>query len=138
MNLGEVFYRQMLRERNAEAIVDGDTRRTYAQWYEDICAVAGGLKHSGIKPGDHFVSILSNRFETATLYWACQMLGAIFTPFNWRANAEEVAYVLADADAVAVAFEARSREAVDFALSRMVDASIAAYNIDDDDFATLL
>ena len=51
MNLGEVFYRQMLRERNVEAIVDGDTRRTYAQWYEDICAVAGGLKQSGIKPG---------------------------------------------------------------------------------------
>ena len=138
MNLGEVFYRQMLRERNVEAIVDGDTRRTYAQWYEDICAVAGGLKHSGIKPGDHFVSILSNRFETATLYWACQMLGAIFTPFNWRANGEEVAYVLADADAVAVAFETRSKEAVDMALSLMVDANIAAYNIDDDDFATLL
>ena len=44
MNLGEVFYRQMLRERNVEAIVDGDTRRTYAEWYEDICAVAGGLQ----------------------------------------------------------------------------------------------
>ena len=94
MNLGKVFYRQILREGCAEAIVDGQIRRTYIDWYEEIRAVAGGLEHRGLKSGDHFVAVLSNRYQTATLYWACQMLGAIFTPFNWRANGEEIAYVL--------------------------------------------
>ena len=112
MNLGKVFYRQILREGGAEAIVDGEIRRTYRDWYEEICAVAGGLQHRGLKSGDHFVAVLSNRYQTATLYWACQMLGAIFTPFNWRANGEEIAYVLEDAEVVAVALEERSRDAM--------------------------
>jgi 2-furoate---CoA ligase len=138
MNLGKVFYRQMLREGNAEAIVDGDTRRTYADWYAEICAVAGGLQTRGLRPGDHFVAVLSNRYETATLYWACQMLGAVFTPFNWRANDEEVAYVLDDANAAAVAFEERSQLAVGAALGQVAGAGIVTYDIDKGDFATLL
>ena len=138
MNLGKVLYRHVLREGEAEAIVDGDTRRNYADWYGDICAVAGGLKLRGLKPGDHLVAVLSNRYETATLYWACQMVGAIFTPFNWRANDEEVAYVLQDAEAVAVAFEDRSREAVGGALGLAAQAEIVTYDIDADDFDALL
>ena len=137
MNLGKVLFRHVLREGAAEAIVDGETRRTYDDWYRDICAVAGGLKLRGLKSGDHFVAVLSNRYETATLYWACQMLGAIFTPFNWRANDEEVAYVLDDAEAVAVAFEERSRVAVGGALGHVAGAGIVTYDIDDGDFASL-
>ena len=106
MNLGTVFHRHMLREPGAVAIVDGETRRTFGDWYGEILAVAGGLQMRGVKAGDHFVTVLSNRYETATLYWACQMLGAIFTPFNWRANGEEVAYVLSDAEADAITQQA--------------------------------
>ncbi len=112
MNLGEVFYRHMLRDPGAVAIVDGETRRNFGDWYAEIRAVAGGLQARGLKPGDHFVAVLSNRYQTATLYWACQMLGLIFTPFNWRANGEEVAYVLEDADTIAVAFESATRKTV--------------------------
>ena len=64
------------------------TRRGCGDWYQAILAVAGGLRLRGLTSGDHFVAVLSNRYETATLYWACQMLGAIFTPFNWRANGD--------------------------------------------------
>ena len=138
MNLGTFFDRQVLREPRAEAIVDGDTRRNFEDWYRDIRAVAGGLKLRGLRPGDHFVAVLSNRYETATIYWACQMLGAVFTPFNWRANDEEIAYVLGDAEAVAVAFEERSRAAVGGALAHVAGAEIVTYDIDDGDFAALL
>lgn len=137
MNLGEILHRHVLRDPDVDAIVDGDTRRSYGDWYEDILQVAGGLQLKGLKPGDHFVAVLSNRYETATLYWACQMLGAIFTPFNWRANDEEVGYVLEDAEAVVVAFEDRSREAVIGALARLGDAAIVTLDIDGDDFAQL-
>ena len=66
------------------------------------------------------------------------MLGAIFTPFNWRANAEEVAYVLDDAEAVAVVFEKRSRDAVVGALGQIGGAGIVKLDIDDGDFSALL
>ena len=138
MNLGSVFYRHMLREPGAIAIVDGETRREFGDWYDDIRAVAGGLRLRGVKRGDHFVAVLSNRYETATLYWACQMLGAIFTPFNWRATGEEVAYVLNDAEAVAVAFETATRGSVGEAIGQNAGAAITTFDIDDGDFDALL
>jgi len=136
MNLGKIFYRHVLRQPDAIAIVDGDIRRTYSDWYEEIRAVAGGLRLRGLKSGDHFVVVLSNRYETATLYWACQMLGLIFTPFNWRANDEEVAYVLDNADAVGMVFEERSRPAAGRAIGQ-TSGGVVTFDIDDGDFDAL-
>jgi len=56
----------------------------------------------GLGRGDHCACIMPNRYEMATAYFACQILGAIFTPFNWRATVEEIAYVLEDAEAVLI------------------------------------
>ena len=138
MNLGVLFYRQMLREPDALAIVDGEIRRNFGDWYNDVRAVSGGLKLRGFKPGDHFVAVLSNRYETATLYWACQILGLIFTPFNWRASGEEIAYVLDDANAVGFAFEDRSREAAGVAVGLYSGPGVITFDIDDGDFDALL
>ena len=77
MDLGRSFLTSVLRQPGAEAVVDGSVRRTYAQWYEEIRAAAGGLKAMGLKQGDHFVVVMRNRYEMATLYWASHMLGQI-------------------------------------------------------------
>lgn len=138
MNLGEIFYRHVLRDPEATAVVDGDTRRTYAEWYGEVRRVAGGLAARGLKPGDHFVTVLSNRYETATLYWAAQMLGLIFTPFNWRANADEIAYVLDNADAVAVAYEDRCRAPAEGAIAAHGDGDLIVLDIDGGAFDALL
>jgi 2-furoate---CoA ligase len=112
MNLGEAFARSVARNPDRLAIVDGPRRLTWAEWDLEVRKLAGGLTAAGLRPGDHLVTLLSNRHETATLYWACQMLGLIFTPFNWRATAEEVAFVIEDSDAKALFFEDRSAAAV--------------------------
>ncbi len=136
MTLGELFYCCVRRDPGALALVDGGVRRNYADWYEEIRAVAGGLAAACLAPGDRLAVLLANRYETATLYWACQMLGLVFTPFNWRAGSEEAAYVLADAGAAGVVFEARSRAAVRGALSAV--SGPAAWDVDGGDFAHLL
>ena len=105
MDLGTAFAVSVLRRPHQEAIVDGDRRRSYAQWYREIKAVAGGLKEMGLEPGQHLVVIMRNRYEMATLYWACHLLGLIFTPVSWRAAADEIQYCLEDAEAAAVAFD---------------------------------
>ncbi|MSP79863.1 MAG: long-chain fatty acid--CoA ligase [Rhodospirillales bacterium] len=111
MDLATAFTFSVARAPHAIAICDGAERRSYAAWDAEIRAVAGGLRSLGLGAGDHFVTVLSNRCEMATLYWACQMIGAIFTPFNWRASAEEIAFVLADAEAKLVAFEGKTEAA---------------------------
>jgi hypothetical protein len=49
--------------------------------------------------GDHLLVVLQNRWEMATLHWACQFAGIVMTPLNWRAKPEEIDYCLADAEA---------------------------------------
>ena len=105
MDLGTAFACAALRHGGAEALVDGENRCTYAEWYGEIRAVAGGLRHLGLNAGDHFVVVMRNRHEMATLYWASQMLGLIFTPVSWRSSTDEIAYCLQDAEAAAIAYD---------------------------------
>jgi len=111
MNLGRAFAASARRTPDQIAVVEGDRRMTYAEWYTVILAVAGALKQSGLRPGDHFIAVMRNRYEMATLYWACHMLGLIFTPVSWRSTLDEIKYCLEDAEAAAIAFDGASRDA---------------------------
>ena len=119
-------------ERNpsAPAIVMGDLKLSYSDWFHQIKIIAGAINELGLEPGDHLLTILSNRYEMATLYWASQMLGLIFTPFNWRASAAEIAYVLEDAEAKLVVCEARSEAALTKALDSFPLAAERVVNLD--------
>jgi len=111
MDLGHAFAVSARRTPDSIAVIDGSRRMTYAQWYGAIRAVAGALRQSGLRAGDHFVAVMRNRYEMATLYWACHMLGAIFTPVSWRSTLDEIKYCLEDAEAVAVAFDGAAGDA---------------------------
>ena len=56
--------------------------------------------------------MLQNRWEAATIHWACQFAGIIITPLNWRSTAEELDFCLDDAEAKAIVYEAVSADAV--------------------------
>jgi 2-furoate---CoA ligase len=112
LDLGTSFVASVARDRKALAIVDGDLRLTYAEWYRKISSVAAALDSFGLRPGDHIGTILQNRWEAATLHWACQFLGVVITPLNWRAKADELDYCLQDCDARALFYEAISGEAL--------------------------
>ena len=119
MSLARMLAAAVHREPEAIAVVEGERRVSYRAWWSEALRLAQGLHERGLEPGDHLVAILSNRYETTVAYWASQVLGLVFTPFNWRASGEEVAYVLEDAEARAVLYEERSRAAVEDALSRV-------------------
>jgi len=71
---------------------------TWAQMLEEIRALSIGLAELGVKRGDKFAIIGSNR---PRLYWAMcagQALGAVPVPVYADAVADEMAYVLAHAE----------------------------------------
>jgi acyl-CoA synthetase (AMP-forming)/AMP-acid ligase II len=51
-----------------------------------------------VKLGDRVAVAARNCLEFADLYGATALIGAIMLPVNWRLNADEMAYVLADGD----------------------------------------
>jgi 2-furoate---CoA ligase len=112
LDLGRTFLQSVERNPDALAVVDGEQRLSYAQWYDRIQRVADGLATLGLGRGDHLVIVLQNRIEMATLHWACQFLGVIATPLNWRAKPDEVEYCAIDSQARAIACEPVSEAAV--------------------------
>ncbi|MFG1246432.1 AMP-binding protein [Xanthobacter flavus] len=112
LDLGTSFLASVARDPGAIAIVDGDLRLTYRDWLAKIGALVAAFDRLGLKPGDHLVSVLQNRFEAATLHWACQFAGIVITPINWRSKADEIDFALENAEAKALVFEEVSAEAV--------------------------
>lgn len=112
LDLGTSFLASVERDPDALAIVDGEMRLSYRQWYDKISALAAALRESGLQRGDHVLTAMQSRWENASLHWACQFLGLVVTPLNWRAKADEIDFGIEDADAKAVFYEASTEEAV--------------------------
>ena len=112
LDLGTSFLASVARDPHAVAIVDGDVRLSYAAWAAKIASVVRALEELGLRQGDHLLTVLQNRWQTATLHWACQLAGIIITPLNWRAKADEIGFCIEDAEARAVVFEEVSAPAV--------------------------
>ena len=112
LDLGRSFLSSVERTPRATAIVDGHVRLNYANWMSRINAIADGLSSLGLRRGDHLLVVMQNRWQMATLHWACQFLGVIVTPLNWRSKADEIEYCAVDANARAIAYDESSAEAV--------------------------
>jgi len=87
-------------------------RLTYGDWFGKIRRLCGGLERLGLQKGDRLATLMQNRWEMASLHWACQFLGLIITPLNWRMKAGELDYCLADAAAAALVFQDVAIDAV--------------------------
>src|SRR2546421_10141554 len=111
-DLGTGFLASVARDPDAPAIADGAVRLTYKEWYRRISCVVAGFDALGLKPGDHLVTVLQNRWQAATIHWACQFAGIIVTPLNWRCSAHEVDFCVDDAGAKAIIYEDVSAAAV--------------------------
>ena len=105
LDLGRTLLQSVERSPDRVALVDGATRLSYADWASRVGAVQRGLTDAGLQRGDHLLVVLQNRWEMATLHWACQFAGIVMTPLNWRANGDEIDYCLDDSGARALVSE---------------------------------
>src|SRR5262249_59691872 len=74
-------------------------------WHEKISTLVAGFDALGLEAGDHLVTVLQNRWQAATIHWACQFAGIIVTPLNWRCSANELDFCVDDAEAKAIIYE---------------------------------
>jgi long-chain acyl-CoA synthetase len=84
-----------------EAVVLGETRLTYAQVNGAANQVANMLVGRGIKPGDKVAFSCLNLPYFPIVYYAILKVGAVVVPLNVLLKGREVAYHLADSEAVA-------------------------------------
>jgi HIP---CoA ligase len=79
---------------NAEAVVDGNTRLTFAQLAERAEMVSGALVAAGVPKGGHVAVWAPNSASWIEAMLGIHGAGAVLVPLNTRYQAKEAAHIL--------------------------------------------
>ena len=71
-------------------------RLTYREFDRRIGRLAAWLRGAGVGRGDRTAILAQNCTDFFELQFACQRLGAIFTPLNWRLTVPELSFIVGD------------------------------------------
>jgi len=104
---------------NREAVVDGDTRWTYAQFGDQCDRWAAALQALGVEPGDRVAYISPNTRSNLVGYYAVAQCGGILVPTNYRLTADDYAYLITHSGAKIICAHPDQMPAVDSIRDRL-------------------
>ncbi len=96
-----------------EAVVDGQTRLTYAQFGERCDRWSAALQSLGVSEGDRVAYISPNTHSNLEGYYAVPQIGATIVPINYRLTADDFAYLIKHSGAKVVCAHPDQMRAVD-------------------------
>ncbi len=102
-----------------EAMVFHGKRWTFNQTNERITKLSNAFRELGTEKGDRIGILQVNCYQYLEAYFAAAKLGAIFVPLNFRAKADELSYMIANAEAKLLLFGARYSDMVDTMLPNL-------------------
>ncbi|GGR89150.1 non-ribosomal peptide synthetase [Streptomyces aureoverticillatus] len=86
----------------ATAVVDGERTLTYADLDTASAAVAGALRHHGVRPGQAVAVCLPRSWQLVCAMLGALRLGAVVVPLDAQSPPERQDHILADSASVAV------------------------------------
>ncbi|HEY4027117.1 MAG TPA: AMP-binding protein, partial [Candidatus Dormibacteraeota bacterium] len=104
-----------------EAVVDGDLRLTYRQFFERCDRWSTTLQRIGIGRGDRVAYIAPNTHAQLESFYAVPALGAVLVPINYRLSSSDFAYIIAHSGARVVCAHADHLDAVDSIRTELPD-----------------
>jgi long-chain acyl-CoA synthetase len=99
LSLATVLAEAARRYPEKVAVVDGPTRVTYYELWEQTRSYAAGLRELGIGPGDTVAILIPNVLDFPRIYFGALAAGATIVPIHLLLTPDEIAYVLADSGA---------------------------------------
>src|SRR5712671_6222169 len=104
-----------------EAIVDGDLRLTYAQFFDRCDRWSSSLQQLGVGQSDRIAYIASNTHAQLESFYAVPQIGAVLVPINYRLTADDFVYLINHSGARVVCADCEHTDAVDRIRSRLKD-----------------
>ena len=102
-----------------EAVVDGDLRLTYAEFFDRCDAWSSALQTLGVRQGDRVAYIAPNTHAQLESFYAVPQIGAILVPINYRLTADDFAYLINHSGARVVCAHSDYLDAVDGVRSQL-------------------
>ena len=102
-----------------EAVVDGDLRLSYAEFFERCDRWSRALQKLGVTQGDRVAYIAPNTHAMLESFYAVPQLGAILVPLNYRLIADDFEYLINHSGAKVVCAHSDYLDAVDSIRSQL-------------------
>ncbi len=106
-----------------EAVVDGDLRLSYEQFFGRCDAWSAALQALGVKQGDRVAYIAPNTHAQLESFYAVPQIGAVLVPLNYRLTADDFVYLIQHSGARVVCVDIDYLERVDRIRSKIPDVS---------------
>ncbi len=112
------------------AVIHGDRRYTYAQFYERSCRLASALSQRGVGQGDCVAIMGANTPEMLEAHNGVPMLGAVLNSLNIRLDPRTIAFILEHGEAQVLLTDRGFSDTVREALA-LIDRELLVVDIDD-------
>jgi fatty-acyl-CoA synthase len=96
-----------------EAVVDGELRLSYAEFFARCDRWSAALQALGVQQGDRVAYIAPNTHALLESFYAVPQIGAVLVPVNYRLTADDFAYLINHSGACIVCADSAYLEAID-------------------------
>jgi fatty-acyl-CoA synthase len=96
-----------------EALVDGDMRLSYEQFFDRCDRWSAALQRLGVRQGERVAYIAPNTHAQLESFYGVPQIGAVLVPINYRLSPDEFAYIITHSGASVVCAHEDYLEAVD-------------------------
>ena len=77
-----------------EAVVDGDLRLSYEEFFDHCDRWSAALQGLGVGRGDRVATIAPNTHQQLASFYAVPQIGGVLVPINYRLAAEDFVYIV--------------------------------------------
>jgi fatty-acyl-CoA synthase len=96
-----------------EAVVDGDLRLTYEQFFDRCDRWSAALQELGVRQGDRVATIAPNTHAQLESFYAVPQLGAVLVPMNYRLTPDDFVYMVNHSGSTVLCAHSDYLEAID-------------------------
>src|SRR2546425_6590076 len=104
-----------------EAVVDGNLRLSYEQFFDRCDRWSTALQGMGVRQGDRVAYITPNVHQQLESFYAVPQIGAVLVPVNYRLTADDFAYIIDHSGAIVVCATEDYLDSVDSIRDRLGD-----------------
>ncbi len=101
------------------AVIYGDHRVTYSEYYERCTRLASGLSNIGVASGDVVATLIPNLPAQAEAHFGVPACGAVLNTINTRLDIDTVAYILEHGEARAVLVDPQFLDLAEAAIAKL-------------------
>ena len=103
------------------AVVDGELRLSYEQFFDRCDRWSAALQELGVAPGDRVATIAPNTHAQLESFYAVPQIGAVLVPINYRLTPKDFVYIVNHSGASVVCADQDYLDALDGVRDQLPD-----------------